>query len=112
MHGKFLKYGSGSACRANEYVLGNIDNKGDQRHQVLLIQGNPEIFAAVADSLDFKSRYKSYVAGFAKKMIQQLKKLTSLLMNSKTAFAGLEPDEYVFYAALHVDEDGKRIFTY
>jgi hypothetical protein len=65
MHGKFLKYGSGSARRANEYVLGNIDNKGDQRHQVLLIQGNPEIFAAVADSLDFKSRYKSYVAGFA-----------------------------------------------
>jgi hypothetical protein len=63
MHTKFLKYGSGSAHRANDYVLGNTDHKGDQRHQVLLIQGNPELFAAVADSLDFKSRYKSFVAG-------------------------------------------------
>lgn len=109
MHGKFLKYGSGSARRANEYVLGNIDNKGDQRHQVLLIQGNQEIFAAVADSLDFKSRYKSYVAGFAKEDDPTIEEINEFVDEfKKTAFAGLEPDEYVFYAALHVDEDGKK----
>ena len=109
MHGKFLKYGSGSAHRANEYVLGNTDHKGDQRHQVLLIQGNPEIFAAVADSLDFKSRYKSYVAGFAKEDDPTIDEINEFVDEyKKTAFAGLEPDEYVFYAALHVDEDGKK----
>ena len=109
MHGKFLKYGSGSAHRANEYVLGNTDHKGDQRHQVLLIQGNPELFAAVADSLDFKSRYKSYVAGFAKEDDPSIDEINEFVEEyKKTAFAGLEHDEYVFYAALHIDEDGKK----
>ena len=109
MHGKFLKYGSGSAHRANEYVLGNTDHKGDQRHQVLLIQGNPEIFAAVADSLDFKFRYKSYVAGFAKEDDPTIDEINEFVDEyKKSAFAGLESDEYVFYAALHIDEDGKK----
>lgn len=109
MHGKFLKYGSGSAHRANEYILGNKDHKGDLRHQVLLIQGNPEMFSAVADSLDFKSRYKSYVAGFAKEDDPTIEEINEFVDEfKKTAFAGLEPDEYVFYAALHVDEDGKK----
>lgn len=109
MHCKFLKYGSGSAHRANEYVLGNTDHNGDQRHQVLLIQGNPEMFAAVADSLDFKSRYKSFVAGFAKEDDPTIDEINEFVDEYKqTAFAGLDPDEYVFYAALHVDEDGKK----
>lgn len=66
MHGKFLKFGSGNAESAVEYLLQEHDHKGVKRDEVVIgeLSAAPAQFAELVNSLDFKTRYSSFAAGF------------------------------------------------
>jgi hypothetical protein len=66
MHGKFLKYGSGNAESAVEYLLQEHDHKGVKRDEIVIgeLSSDPAQFAELINSLDFKTRYSSFAAGF------------------------------------------------
>ena len=65
MHIKFLARGTGSAAAAADYLLGERDATGNPREGVEVLRGNPDMVAAVADSLDFEHRYTSGVIAWA-----------------------------------------------
>ncbi|MCY3808960.1 MAG: hypothetical protein OXG58_05980 [Gemmatimonadetes bacterium] len=62
---KFLSHGKGSARAAVEYLVGERDAAGQEREGVEVLRGNPDMVAAVADSLDFERRYTSAVIAWA-----------------------------------------------
>ena len=61
MHLEFLPHGKGSAKAAVDYLVGERDAKGHRRDGVEVLRGNPDMVAAVADSLDFERKYTSAV---------------------------------------------------
>ena len=65
MHIKFLAHGRGSGQRAKTYVLADKDHKGEVRAHVEVLRGDPDQFAAVADSLTFAQRYTSGVIAWS-----------------------------------------------
>ena len=65
MHLKFLPHGKGSARAAADYLVGERDAEGHTRDGVQVLRGNPDMVAAVADSLDFERRYTSAVIAWA-----------------------------------------------
>ncbi|MDE0081429.1 MAG: response regulator [Gammaproteobacteria bacterium] len=62
---RFFSHGKGSACAAVEYLVGERDAAGQEREGVEVLRGNPDMVAAVADSLDFERRYTSAVIAWA-----------------------------------------------
>ena len=58
---KFLPHGKGSTRAAVDYLVGERDAEGREHEGVVVLRGNPDIVAAVADSLDFEHRYTSAV---------------------------------------------------
>ncbi len=62
---KFLPHGKGSAKAAVEYLVGERDAAGHEREGVEVLRGNPDMVAAVADSLDFERKYTSAVIAWA-----------------------------------------------
>ena len=65
MHLKFLPHGKGSAGAAVDYLVGERDAEGQEREGVEILRGNPDMVAAVADSLEFERRYTSAVIAWA-----------------------------------------------
>ena len=65
MHLKFLPHGKGSARAAIDYLVGERDAEGQEREGVEVLRGNPDMVAAVADSLDFERKYRSAVIAWA-----------------------------------------------
>ena len=57
MHVKCLRRGTGSARAAADYLVGERDAAGHEREGVEVLRGNPDMVAAVADSLDFEHKY-------------------------------------------------------
>ena len=55
MHVKFLAHGTGSAGKAAGYLLGERDAAGKLREGVEVLRGNPDMVAAVADSVSGKT---------------------------------------------------------
>ena len=62
---KFLARGTGSAGAAVGYFLGERDAAGKPREGVEVLRGNPDLVAAVADTLAFEHRYTSGVIAWA-----------------------------------------------
>ena len=56
MHIKCLRRGTGSAGKAAAYLVGERDAMGREREGVEVLRGDPDMVAAVADSLDFELR--------------------------------------------------------
>ncbi len=52
---KFLSHGKGSARAAVEYLVGERDAAGHEREGVEVLRGNPDMVAAVADSVSEKT---------------------------------------------------------
>ena len=52
MHIKFSG-GRASAGRAAAYLTGELDSQGEEREAVIVLRGDPELVAAVADGLEF-----------------------------------------------------------
>ena len=65
MHIKCLGRGRGSAWAAVDYLVGERDADGRRREGVEVLRGNPDMVAAVADSLDFERKYTSVVIAWA-----------------------------------------------
>ena len=64
MYIKFLG-GGGSAAAAAAYLTAAVDSQGIERAGVTVLRGDPELVAAVADSLAFAHTYTSGVLAWA-----------------------------------------------
>jgi len=106
---KFINRGTGSAKAAQEYLIQDVDHMGDLRKSVKLLRGNPHQVTAVADSLDFKHRYRSAVIAWHKDDAPTDQQISDVLDDfEKLAFAGLEPEQYCFYAVQHEEANGSK----
>jgi len=111
MHIKFLNRGQGSARSALDYTLGKYDSNKKERQSVEVLRGNTEQVTAVADSLEFKHRYRSAVIAWHKEDKPTIEQMQEVLDDfEKIAFAGLEPNQYCYYAVMH-DNDHIHIIT-
>ena len=107
MHLKFLPHGKGSARAAAEYLVGERDAEGNEREGIEALRGNPDMVAAVADSLDFERKYRSAVIAWAPDDRPTEGQIEAVLDEfEKTAWAGLEPDRYAWTAVLHRERGG------
>ena len=104
---KFLARGTGSAGAAARYLLGERDAAGKLREGVEVLRGNPDMVAAVADTLAFEHRYTSGVIAWAPEDRPTDEQIEAVLdAFEKTAWAGLEPDRYAWAAVLHRERGG------
>ncbi len=72
-----------------------------------MLRGNPDMVAAVADSLEFERRYTSVVIAWAPGDRPIEAQIEAVLDEfEKTAWAGLGPDRYAWTAVLHRERDG------
>ena len=103
----FLPHGKGSAGAAVDYLVGERDAEGHRREGVEVLRGNPDMVAAVADSLDFERKYRSVVIAWAPDDRPTDEQIEAVLDEfEKTAWAGLEPDRYAWTAVLHRERGG------
>ena len=107
MHIKCLRRGTGSAGKASGYLVGERDAMGREREGVEVLRGDPEMVAAVADSLEFEHKYRSIVIAWAPEDRPTDAQIEAVLDEfEKTAWAGLEPDRYSWTAVLHREHGG------
>jgi len=102
MHIKFINTGKGSAGAAQKYLLREHDSKGEIRESVQVLRGNPDQVTAVAESLEFKHTYRSAVIAWHKDDRPTPEQINEVLDDfERVAFAGLEPNQYTYYAVWH-----------
>lgn len=107
MHIKFFEHGIGNAGDAVEYVLAQLDAKGEMRAYIEVILGDLMQFAEVADSLKFKYRYSSAVITFHPQDKPKPGEVTKIIEEfEKTAFPGLDPEQYCWGIVRHDDNSG------
>lgn len=107
MHIKFLKHGTGLAINAVEYLIADIDAKGDSRPGIEILRGDLYQLATLADSLDFKYRYSSAVISFHPDDVVLEDQLDELIDEfEKTAFSGFDPEQYCWGVVRHDDNQG------
>ena len=107
MHIKFINTGKGSASSAKEYLLREHDHKGEIRQKIEVLRGNPDQVTAVAESLDFKHTYRSAVIAWHKDDQPTPEQIQEVLNDfERVAFAGLEPNQYTYYAVWHGESNG------
>ena len=107
MHVKFIARGTGSARAAADYLLGERDPAGQPRESVEVRRGDPDTVAAIADTLEFEHKYTSGVIAWAPQDRPTDAQIESVLGEfEKTAWAGLEPDRYVWSAVEHRERGG------
>ena len=107
MHLKFLPHGKGSARAAVDYLVGERDAEGHRREGVEVLRGNPDMVAAVADSLEFERKYTSVVIAWAPEDRPTDAQIEAVLDEfEKSAWAGLGPDRYAWTAVLHRERGG------
>ena len=107
MHIKCLPRGTGSARAAADYLVGERDSLGNRREGVEVLRGDPDMVAAVADSLEFEHKYRSIVIAWAPEDRPTDAQINAVLDEfEKTAWAGLEPDRYSWTAVLHREHGG------
>lgn len=104
---KHLAHGSGSGKGASQYLTQEVDAKGTVRAEVKVLEGNPEMVGAVADSLNFKHKYCSGVIAWAPDDQPTEEQIEAVVEDyKKLAFAGLEEQDYAFTAVQHREENG------
>ena len=109
MHIKFINRGTGSAKSAKEYLLQEHDYKGEIRADVQVLRGNPDHVTAVADSLEFKYKYTSGVIAWHKDDAPTDEQIDQVLDDfERVAFAGLDGEQYCYYAVLHEESNGAK----
>ena len=73
-----------------------------EREGVEVLRGDPDMVAAVADSLAFEHTYRSTVIAWAPEDQSTDAQINAVLDEfEKTAWAGLEPDRYAWATVLH-----------
>ena len=106
MHIKFLG-GGGNASAAAAYLTADTDSQGIERAGVTVLRGDPELVAAVANSLEFAHTYTSGVLAWAPDDQPTAAQIEAVLDEfEQTAWAGLEPDRYAWTAVQHDEPSG------
>ena len=104
---KFLAHGTGKAGSAAAYVLDTHDHRGEERAGVEVLRGDPQQFAAVADSLDFQQRYTSAVISWSEEEAPSAAEIGEVLNDLEAlAFAGLDRQDVHLTAVQPLEEDG------
>ena len=106
---KFINRGKGNAKSAEVYLLQEHDHKGEVRADIKVLRGNPSHVSELADSLEFVNRYSSAVIAWHVDDAPTDKQITEVLNDfERVAFAGLEPNQYSYYAVLHEESNGSK----
>ena len=109
MHIKFLSHGTGDPHRAATYLLATHDHAGRQRGAVSVLRGNPLLVADVAAGLTTVHRYTSGVISWAREDEPSDDEIGAVVDDfERTAFAGLEADQYSWCVVQHTDDDGGK----
>lgn len=109
MHIKFLSHGTGDPHRAATYLLATHDHAGRQRGAVSVLRGNPLLVADVAAGLTTVHRYTSGVISWAREDEPSDDEISAVIDDfERTAFAGLEADQYTWSVVQHTDDDGGK----
>ncbi|MGN4971478.1 hypothetical protein ACTG28_21590 [Aeromonas caviae] len=99
---KFLAHGTGKASSAATYLLDSHDHKGEERAGVAVLRGDPQQFAAVADSLDFQHRYRSAVISWSEEEAPSDAEIGAVLDDFEAlSFAGLDRQDVHLTAVQH-----------
>lgn len=107
MHSKFTKHGRGSCSKAIDYLLQELDSKGEKRAGIEVLHGDPYAVADVADGLDFKWKYRSSVIAWAPEEVPtKAERLAVLDDYIELAYAGLAPERRCYTAVEHKDHNG------
>jgi hypothetical protein len=98
---KFLgNKGGGSAGATMDYMLG----KDRDRDGAILLSGDPDLTARIADNLDFQNRYTVGVLSFEESDLEQRQKEKIMQSFEDTLLAGLERDQYDITWIEHQDK--------
>lgn len=109
MYFKFLAHGQGDPKKAASYVIDAVDHLNRPRAGMQVLRGDPQVFAALADSIKNEWLYTSGVIAWSKADNPTDCEINEVLdAFEKHAFAGLEPHQYHFSAVLHVEDDGSK----
>ncbi|MEK0215383.1 relaxase/mobilization nuclease domain-containing protein [Acinetobacter junii] len=92
--------GGGSAGAAIDYMLG----KQRDREGAVLLSGDPDLTARLADNLDFQNRYTVGVLSFEEANIEEQQKQEIMQSFEETLLAGLDRDQYDITWIEHTDK--------
>ena len=108
---KFFKGGTGKGKNPVEYLLRETDGRGIRREPVPeIIKGNPHETIKLIDSLNFKYKFHSGVLSFAPEDAPTEKEQQALINSfEKTAFAGLDPEQYNILWVRHTHTSNGRV---
>lgn len=108
---KFFKGGTGKGSSPVKYLTRETDSKGVRREPLPeVIKGNPQQTIQLIDSLDFKYKFNSGVISFALEDEPTEEQQKSIIESfEKTAFPGLEPDQYDILWVRHSHTSNGRI---
>ena len=108
---KFFRGGTGSGKTPVEYLTRETDSKGVRREPLPeVIKGNPERTIQLIDSLDFKHKFHSGVISFAPEDAPTEEQQKAIIESfEKTAFPGLEADQYNILWVRHSHTSNGRI---
>ena len=99
--------GKGGGRAAEIYLFQKFDSKGIERARIELLRGNPSQVTATIDSLTFKHTYTSSVIAWHVDDRPTQKQIDDVLDDfEKMAYAGLQGNQYNYYAVLHGEKDG------
>lgn len=109
MHIKFLAHGKGDPHAAVTYLLSSQDHEGRTRAGVRVLRGNPALVGEVAVGMRTLHRYTSGVISWAREDDPTDIEVDEVLNDfERTAFAGLEAQQYCWCAVLHTEGDGSK----
>ncbi len=108
---KFFKGGTGKGKTTVEYLIRETDSKGVRREPLPeVIKGNPNQTIQLIDSLDFKYKFHSGVISFAPEDAPTEAQQKAIIESfEKTAFAGLEADQYDILWVRHSHTSNGRV---
>lgn len=92
--------GGGSAGAAIDYMLG----KERDRDGAILLSGDPDLTARLADNLDFQNRYTVGVLSFEEANIEEQQKQEIMQSFEEMLLAGLDRDQYDITWIEHTDK--------
>lgn len=108
---KFFAGGTGAGKSPVNYLIRETDSKGVRREPLPeVIKGNPNQTIQLIDSVNFKYKFHSGVISFAPEDNPTEQQQQELIESfEKTAFAGLEPDQYDILWVRHSHTSNGRI---
>ena len=109
MYIKFLKHGKGDPAKAASYLVDDVDHLNRPRPHIEVLRGDPQTFAAIAESIENQWKYTSGVIAWSKDDAPTNDEINEVLDTFEAhAFAGLKPTQYHFTAVLHEEDDGSK----